>query len=225
MVTLKVDGRRYKIDGNPTIEQWMQLQKWDFESPVHWQYIIEAVTGLPFYVIREMDSDQQRLAVTMIAYSMSERKQVRLPDFDGLTFGHFVDMEYLIAMGTDKTLDRMMLRLGCDHKHTQEALYVAEKYINWRNNIFKQYTGLFGLNDLPVDDEYQEKPNAKEVAGSWYRVIVELGNDDLTKLDEITNKPVKEVRNFMAIRKEKQLAELKRLKEQKRQHDLQRARR
>ena len=225
MVTLKVDGRRYTIDGNPTIGQWMELQKWDFESHVHWQYIIEAVTGLPFYVIREMDHEQQKLAVTMIAYAMSERIQVRLPDFDELTFGHFVDLEYLMAMGTDKTLHRIMDRLGCDHKHTQEALYVAEQYINWRNNIFKQYRGLFGLDDRFYDDEEAKSMNPKQIAGSWYRVIVELANDDLTKLDTITDKNVKEVLNFMAVRKEKQLAELKRLKEQKRKNDVQRARR
>ena len=225
MVTLKVDGRRHTIDGNPTIDQWMQLQKWDFESPVHWQYIIEAVTGLPFYVIREMDNDQQRLAVTMIAYAMSERNPVRLPDFDELTFGHFIDLEYMLAMGTDKTLHRMMARLGCDHTHTQEALYVAEQYINWRNNIFKQYKGLFGLDDPFMDSDDERPMNPKEVAGNWYRVLVELANDDLTQIDQITDKKIKEVLNFMAVRKEKQLAELRRLKEQKRKHDVQRARR
>lgn len=224
MVTLKVDGQRYKIDGNPTVEQWMNLMKWDFESPVHWQYIIEAVTGLTFNVIREMNPEQQRLAVTLIAHAISERQEVRLPNFEQLTFGQFVDLEYLLAQGTEKALPAILEKLEANHTHTQEALYVTEKYISWRNNIFKQYSSLFGLNDLDVDeDEKTTKP--RDVAANWYRVIVELTNDDLMKVSQITEMGVKEVLNFMAVRKEKQMAELNRLKQQKRQNDLQRARR
>lgn len=226
MVNLKVDNRRYTVDGNPTIEQWMNLMKWDFESHVHWPYIIEAVTNLPFYIINEMEPGQQHLAVTLIGYSISERVKVELPNFDGFTFGTFVDMEYLLAVGTNKALDRMISKLEVNHNTVRESLYVVEQYINWRNNIFKQYSSLFGLNDNPFEDELKENPmTPKEVAGSWYRVLVELSNDDLMKVREITEMSVKEVLNFMAIRKEKQLAQLNELKQQKRQNDLQRTRR
>ena len=117
MVTLKIDNRRYTIDGNPTVEQWQELMKWDFESHVHWPYIIKAVTDLEFFVIREMDHEQQKLAVTMIAYAVGERKQVELPDFEALTFGQFVDLEYLLAHGTEKSLGQILNKLGVDYKY------------------------------------------------------------------------------------------------------------
>lgn len=226
MVTLKVNKNRYTIDGNPTVAQWQELMKWDFESLVHWPYIIQAVTGLEFFIIREMDPEQQKLAVTMIAHAISERKQVDLPDFDELTFGAFVDIEYLMAHGTQVALDQILKKLGADYGYAQEALYVVENYMKWRNNLFKRYSGLFGLNEGFGDDE--ETVKAKKpvmVASEWYRVIVELSNDDVLKIREVTDLGVKEVFNFMAVRKEKQLAELNQLKQQKRKNDLQRNRR
>ena len=226
MVTLKIDNNRYKIDGNPTIEQWQEIMKWDFESHVHWPYIIQAVTGLEFYIIREMDHEQQKLAVTMIAYTIGERKQVELPDFEALTFGQFVDLEYLMAHGTEKSLHQILNKLGADYKYAQEALYVVEQYMAWRTNLFKRYSALFGLNDGSLEEDGPQKPKTPvKVASEWYRVIVELANDDVLKIKEITELGVKETFNFMAVRKEKQLAELNALKQQKRTNDLQRTRR
>ena len=226
MVTLKVDNNRYTIDGNPTVDQWQELMKWDFESHVHWPYIIHAVTGLEYYLISEMSHDQQKLAVVMIGHAISERKQVTLPDFEAITFGTFVDLEYLLAMGTANTMTRILDKLGSPHKHVQEALWVVENYMKWRNNLFKRYAALFGLNDGLEDDDKMVKPKQPiQVASEWYRVIVELANDDVLKIKEITELGVKEVFNFMAVRKEKQLAELKKAKQQKQQYDLQRARR
>ena len=228
MVTLKIDNNRYTIAGNPTIEQWQEVMKWDFESHVHWPYIIRAVTDLEFNTIREMNSEQQRLAVTMIAHSISERSQVELPDFEAITFGQFVDLEYLLAHGTEKALKQMLEKLNAKYDRAQEALYVIENYIKWRTNIFKRYTALFGLDDVEDLEDGLETRKALtpvKVASDWYRVIVELANDDVLKIKEITELGVKETLNFMAVRKEKQLAELNRLKQQKRQYDLQKPRR
>lgn len=222
MVTLKVDKRRYSMDGNPTVEQWEKLMHWDFESPVHWPHIIEAITDLPYYVINEMTPDQQQLAVTMIGFALTQRKPVALPDFEAVTFGTFVDLEYCLTVGTQKTLKQMLELLGTPHENAQEALWVVENWIKWRNNIYKQYSALFGLNDRFYDEEEtQKKMTPQKVASDWYRIIVDLANDDLLKIEDITNKKVKEVFNFMAVRKEKQMAELRQLKEQKRQYDIQ----
>lgn len=225
MVTLKVDNTRYTIDGNPSIEQWQELMKWDFESHVHWPYIIQAVTGLEFYVIRDMEHEQQKLAVTMIAYAISERQEVPLPDFESITFGQFVDLEYLMAHGTEKALKQILEKLGSPVENAQEALFVCESYMKWRNNMFKRYASLFGLNDTPDDEVDAKVKKPVQIASEWYRVIVDLANDDVLNIKKITDLQVKEVLNFMAVRKEKKLAELNALKQQKRQYDLQKPRR
>ena len=225
MVTLKVNKTRYTLDGDPSVAQWQELMKWDFESHVHWPYIIQSVTGLEFYVIRDMDHEQQKLAVTMIAYSISERKQVELPDFEALTLGQFVDLEYLLAHGTEKSIIQILHKLEADTDRAQEALYIVENYMKWRTNIFKRYKSLFGIDEVADSDGPTKPRTPVQVASDWYRVIVDLANDDVLKVKEITGLGVKEAFNFMAVRKEKQLAELNALKQQKRQYDLQKPRR
>jgi hypothetical protein len=226
MVKLKVDNRRYNINGNPTVTQWMDLMRWDFEAPPHWVHIIKTVTDLPVNIIEQMTPGQQQLAVTMIAHALTVRQRVELPDFNKLTFGHFIDMEYYIALGTHKSMNQILERLDVTVEGAQQALYVTESYIKWRNNIYKQYSALFGLDDVYDDGFADSKPtDPQQTAKNWYRVLVDLANDDINQMEAVTNKVVREVFNFMAVRKEKQLAELNRQKQQKRQYDLQRARR
>lgn len=225
MVNLKIDNKRYNIHGNPTVAQWMDLMRWDFEAPPHWHHIIKTITDLPIHIIEQMTPEQQKLAVTMIAHSLTLRTPIELPDFNQFTFGQFIDMEYYIAMGTHKSMNDILKVLTVEVDTAHEALYVTEMYIQWRNNIYKQYSALFGLDDTSYEDADSQPKNAQVVAKEWYRILVDLANDDMLKIEEVTNKKVREVFNFMAVRKEKQLAELNRQKQQKRQYDLQRTRR
>ena len=222
MVKLKIDSRTYTIDGNPTIDQWMDLMRWDFEAPPHWPHIIKRITDLPMPTIEEMTPEQQHLAVTMIAHSLTQRIEIPLPNFGKLNFGQFVDMEYYLAMGTHKSMRQILETLKIKVDGTQEALWATEVYIKWRNNIYKQYSALFGLDDTYEVDEPQQNKTPQQVAKEWYRILVDLANDDLLAIEEVTNKGVKEVLNFMAVRKERQLEELRKQTQQKRQYDLQR---
>ena len=145
-----------------------------------------------------------------------------------MNFGQFVDLEYLLAHGTDKALPKILEKLNANYEYTQEALYVVETYIKWRTNLYKQYSALFGLDELQDDVEPTVTAKSRQpykVAAEWYRLMVELANDDILKIRQITELQVKEVLNFMAVRKEKRLAEARKQKEQKKQYDLQRARR
>lgn len=226
MVNLKVDNKRYSITSNPTIDQWMDLMRYDFEAQPHWIHIIKRITDLPVSVIEEMTFEQQHLAVTMIAHTLTLRQRVELPDFNQVTFGQFIDMEYYIAMGTHKCMHQILDTLAVQTEGTQQALYVTEEYIKWRDNIYKQYKALFGLDDPTEQDLIESKPrSATEVAKDWYRVLVDLANDDVLKINEVTERGVKEIFNFMAVRKERQLEELNRLKQQKLRNDLQTTRR
>ena len=61
-----------------------------------------------------------------------------------------------------------------------------------------------------------------DVARSWYKVIVALAQDNILRIDEVTEQPLKKVLNFMALQKEKVMEENQKQLQQKRQHDLQR---
>lgn len=223
MVTLNIDGNRYKISGDPTVEQWMSLMKYDFEEIQHWPHIIKEITGLPLDIVKQFDHEQQKLAVVMIAAAVTERKPMDIVDFNSLTLGHWVDIEYYLAMGLEKSMKLFLRRLDADTDSAQQALWIIEKYSNWRENIYKQYSALFSYDDPDLDEYADSAPQQSptQIAKSWYNIIVDLAGDNVLNIEAVTNLGIKEAFNFMATRKEKQLAEIQKTKQRQRQYDLQ----
>ena len=224
MITLNIDGKRYRVTNDPTIEQWQRLMKWNFEDYEHWTSIVAEVTGAPEVQIREMDYEQLELAVVMIAHSVTERRPIELPDFGQLTFGQFIDCEYWLAVGLDKSLPKMLESLEIETTHAQEALYVIEKYAAWRTSIYKQYTALFAYDDPDLDElaeQVEQKP--LQIAKAWYNILIDLAGENVLNINKVTELGVKQCLNFMASRKEKQLAEIAAAKQRQRQYDLQRS--
>lgn len=194
---------------------------WDFEDQRHWPWIIKEVTGIDPSIISEMDSEQIRLAVTMIAYSVTERKESKLPDFNLFTLGQWVDMEYYLAQGLDRSIRDCLRIIGKETDAAQEALWIIESYIEWRSSVYKQYAGLFGSEQDEDLDEEPVKANPNEIAKGWYKIIVTLANENILEIDRVQELPIRKAFNFMALQKEKQLAELMRLKQNRQKYDLQ----
>lgn len=97
-----------------------------------------------------------------------------------------------------------------------------DQYQQFRIHTYRQYAGLFGLNEPRDDDDDLETVDAKKVAKGWYRIIVDLAANDVLNIDAITEQPLKKILNFMALKKEKQMEENFKQLQQKRQHDLSR---
>ena len=222
MVKLNIDGQQYNLQGELTIDQWKSIARWNLEDFKQWPLVIQTVTDLDLDIINQMDLEQQRLAVTMIAWSMQQREPIKLPVLDELNFGQFIDIEYYIAMGPQKSIDSIMRVLDIETDKSAEALYAFEMYSKWRQNIYQRYTALFGGEGTDSEDD-GPKQSPEQIAKSWYRILVDLANGDLLKVDGITDEGVKKVFNFMAVQKERNLEELKRAKAK--QYELQRSRR
>lgn len=226
MITINIESTKYTITSKPTIDEWRSLMKYDFNEYSQWTAIIHTLTGAPIDELDEMDFEQKRLAVVMIAHGLTERVTVPLPDFNELEFGVWVDCEYYFAMGLEKSLHLIVDRLGHSTTCAQEALYVVETYMTWRTSIYKQYSALFSYEDTDFEEHVQtNKQTATEIAKGWYKILVDLASDDVLKIEAVTKLGIREALNFMALRKEKQTEELNRQKQKQRQHDLQRARR
>ena len=129
-------------------------------------------------------------------------------------------------MGLEKSLHLIVERIGRKTPYAQEALYIVETYMTWRTSIYKQYAALFSYEDTDFEELVQtSKQTATEIAKGWYKILVDLASDDVLKIESVTKLKIKEALNFMALRKEKQTAELNRQKQKQRQHDIQRNRR
>ena len=224
MVKFKIDNKTYTIEDRLTVEQWLEIMKWDFEHPSHWPKIISAATGVPSEKLEDVSEESLEIAIVFVAAVINQRKQVQIKDFDTILFGEWVDLDIYLNYGADKHLQDILDILSPETTMADEALWVIEKYSEWRLFIYKQYSTLFGLDYLSDDDEVpQEKP--KDIARSWYDVILMMANEDVLKMDAVTDLPLKQALNFMAWKKEKTLKEQQEILKQKREYDLQRNRR
>lgn len=168
--------------------------------------------------------DSQQLGIVFIATVLSQRKETKIRDFNTLTFGEWVDLDVYFNLGVDKHIYDILKILYPKNnvcKSVAEAQWIIEKFSEWRTYIYKQYAKLFGLDGQSESDE-SEKPEPMAIARGWYRIIVDLANNDVLKIDEVTEKPLKQILNFMALQKEKALEEQQRILKQQRQYDLQR---
>ena len=217
MLTITIDTTKYTITSEPTIEQWMSLMKYEFEEEQHWPHIIKAITGIPLDIIAQFTHEQTKLAVIMIATGVSSRKPMDIVDFNALTFGHWIDIEYYLSMGLEKSMRLILDRLDAQTDSAQEALWIIEKYTAWRENIYKQYSGLFSIEDPDTKELEANAPKQTptQIAKAWYNILVDLSGESVLHIEAVTGLGIKEALNFMANRKERELTKQQQQREQK----------
>lgn len=225
MLTIKIDNTKYTITSEPTVAQWQSLMKYEFEESMHWPHIIKEITGISLDIIEQFTEEQTKLAVVMIASGVTQRKPMAIVDFNELTFGHWIDLEYYLAMGIEKSMPLMLERLGAETDSAQQALWIIEKYTAWRENIYQQYSGLFSIEDPDIEELESKAPrqSATQIAKAWYNILIDLSGESVLHVEAVTELGIKEALNFMANRKERELA--KQQKQRQRKYELQTGRR
>ena len=142
---------------------------------------------------------------------MNQRKEHKVRDFNDILFGEFVDLDVYITMGIEKNITQILETLTPEGKEVtqwaDEAMWLIDRYTQFRVFTYRQYAGLFGINkngkqEFEDEEEELEAHDPKKVAKGWYKIIVSLADNDLQKMDYVTDEPLKKVLNFMAHRKE-----------------------
>jgi hypothetical protein len=208
-----------------TVDQWSNLVKWDIERVENWPRLVHIATGAPIDLLKEAEHEALELAIVFIATLMNARKETKCKDFNELKFGEWVDIEVYISFGVDKKLIDIMKVLDSETQWADEALWLYEKYHDYRMYVYNSYKTLFALDEQREIEELIEDDtpiDPMQIAKGWYRTIVGLAGDDILNIDGVVEQGVLKVLNFMALQKEKQQEEQERLRQQKRQYDLQR---
>tara|TARA_R100000544_G_scaffold11400_1_gene5120 strand:- start:1604 stop:2263 length:660 start_codon:yes stop_codon:yes gene_type:complete len=206
-VTVNINEKKWVIPTRVTIEEWKDLQQYEFENQAHWPWIVSAISSFDAKEFDNADPDSMQLFIGFLIAACNKRTLKVQPDFNQLKFGEFVDLDCFLALGVEKNIVQILEVLGVDTPWADEALAVIEQYIKWRGTIYKQYAQLFGLNDkrdgLPNDDIY----NPKEVARGWYMVIMELADNNILHMDRVTEEPLQKTLTFLQIQKEIKIKE------------------
>ena len=226
MIKIKIGNRRYKMSKRFTIQQWQEVLALDMEDPQSWPKIMSIGFKQPYWKFHKADKDTALLGASLVINEMSKRRECKMRDLTDLRLGEFIDLDIYMLMGPEKNIDTILsIILKKPTKWADEALWAIDQYANFRISTYRQYAGLFDLNkDGEQEDLDPADWDPNKVAKGWYRVLVDLADDRLLDLDEITEQPLKKAFNFMAIRKEKALEERERQLKQKRQNDLSRNR-
>ena len=206
-VTVNINKKKWVIPTRVTIEEWKDLQQYEFENQAHWPWIVSAISSFDAKEFDNADPDSMQLFIGFLIAACNKRTLKVQPDFNQLKFGEFVDLDCFLALGVEKNIVQILEVLGVDTPWADEALAVIEQYIKWRGTIYKQYAQLFGLNDkrdgLPNDEIY----NPKEVARGWYMVIMELADNNILHMDRVTEEPLQKTLTFLQIQKEIKIKE------------------
>ena len=224
---LHINEEEYEIPQRLTVGQWVQLIGWDSQLEENWSRIIHIATGAPLKPLQSAPYKGLELGARLVVELMNMREPTNMRPVNELTFGEWVDIEVLISDGSINKLESIMEILRPETEWAEEALWVVDEYLKWRGSVYKSFSNLFGLNDNAEEDDEDEEVvgDPLRIARSWYNIIIDLAEWDLLKIDRITEEPVIKTLNFMAAKKEKQMAENAQIKQQQRQHDIQRTRR
>lgn len=205
MVQLNVNDVSYKIPERLTLEQWKEVAKWNFEEPTDWPRIIAAVTGADWRTLSLGKDEAVALAIAFIIQTMNHRKEYQIKDFNELTFGQFVDLDVWLTMGIDKHIDDVVNMLSDGTEWADEAMWLVDRYAEFRLHTYRQYKVLFGIDRDGGGEALPEDFDPLKIAKGWYKIIVGLANDNILNMDSVTDEPLKKVLNFLALQKEKQI--------------------
>jgi len=206
-VTVNINDKKWEIPTRVTIEEWKDLQQWEFTNQAHWPWIVSTISSFDAKEFDNADPDSMQLFIGFLIAACNKRTLKVQPDFNQLKFGQFVDLDCFLALGVEKNIAQILETLGVDTPWADEALAVIDQYLKWRATIYKQYSQLFGLNNkegLPNDDEMYDP---KEVARGWYMVIMELADNNILRMDEVTEEPLQKTLTFLQIQKEIKIKE------------------
>lgn len=219
MIALKVDNKKYNLPERLTIEQWQKIVRYDLGDRQVWPNILAVAYNAPLTSLLDAPEHALELGLGFIIELLGRKTKCDMRDLNGITFGQFIDLDVWLVDGTDKWLHKIANLCG-QTEWADEAIWMAAEAAHWRNFIYKQYRELFDLEDhYEFSEKFEEdadKPNGQEHARSWMQVLHELSNDNVLNIDPITNLPLKEALNFMAIRKEKRQKEIERAKQHER---------
>ena len=220
---LIIENKEYKLPVRLKIDEWSKLAQWDFEDELNWPHILHIYSGAPIDKLKSAKREALELGVSLCAATMSLRVEHKGKDLQSLLFGEWIDMEVLISKGIAKSLQEVSVVLETHTQWADEAIYVYEQYLKWRNTIYRSYANLFGTEDTEEEDPRDQKdPHA--IQRAWYRIIVGLADGNILNIDAVIEQPIIKTLNFLALEKQMNLEDQARLVQQQRKYDLQRTR-
>lgn len=131
-------------------------------------------------------------------------------NFGKMDVGKFVDLESIIGEGLSKNMVRFINRLNdkdCSGDPITKHFDHFNAYLNWRHQLFIDFTGLF--NDIDDEDSIDMKASTEitrenfNKKWNWYGFIYQLAGGDIMRMEPVTELGIVSALNFLSYEREK----------------------
>lgn len=225
MYKLNVKGQQFDIREDYTIEEWMNLQRWDPQIEENWARLLSEATGMSLDQAKEIPMETMQVAIGLLMVTLSPDhsalkvsvEEHGLIDFDQITFGQWVDLEVLLSRDPRKTLDQMIAVLygakETRHWQLKDTWPAIQKYLVFRKSVYNNYKALFEIDDIDAGTE----EDLKDQSHAWYDMIMVLADEKFLNIDAVVDRPMVEAFNFLAWKKDQAIKMEQQLQKQKQQ--------
>jgi len=136
-------------------------------------------------------------------------------EYHKLLFSRFIEIEYYLqeedhllkVLATiilndklkEDILDETMKKID-EYLKVEDAIAIMADFLDWRKKILDDFSFLFKVIE---NDEDADENEEKSINDDWLKIAYSLTNEDITKVDEIFNKGILEILNWLSYLKEK----------------------
>jgi len=225
MYRLNVKGQEFDIREDYTIDEWMELQRWDASIEENWVRLLSQATGMSIEQAKEIPLETMQVAIGLLLVTLSPDHAAlqqsindhKIIDFDNMTFGQFVDLEVLLSRDARKTLDQMIAVLygvkDPSHWQLRDTWPALQKYMVFRKSVYSQYKALFEIDDVERDSVSE----VTDQSHAWLDMVMILADEKFLNIHLVVERPLIEGLNYLAWRKDQAIKQEIALQKQKQQ--------
>ena len=212
-VAIKIKGTEYQLPEEANANQWSLISLLPSDRKHTIQTILDC-SKMDLITLTEEEILQIYEFAMIPLKGLQEHGEpaITLQGLEGLTFGQWCDADAMAHIDANVYIaDIIEVITGKEafEMPLSVAIPTLKLYLQWRQGVYEQYRGLFGLDDY---DEGEEEGAAPDINRIWYNAIMLLADDNFSNVDIVTEKPYKAALNYMAYKKEKTQKEIEELK-------------
>lgn len=229
MYSLVIKGKEYKLPEDLTLDEWIEVTKYDISVPFNHKKIVSLCFNIPYDEVMIVPDKTIELLISFVYVMLYPDHQPLKKDYmggnyinlQGLTLGKFIDMEVYLSEGYNKRIKDIVYTLW-GVEPTEEFMISGvwtgiQSFVTYRNSLYKNYTNLFGGEG----DGYAEVENRQtttDIKKIWYDIILTLAEGKFLDIDNVTDKSLVSAFNWLAWNKDR----MEKQKEEIKKNDLQR---
>jgi hypothetical protein len=218
MSHLLIDDRKYSLPKDLTLGQWKSIASANTPDT-----ILAVALGLGFDEIALVNEDIKSIMITMLFEVLYPKAKVNLEvrghkliDFESITLGTFIDLDVHLTAGLNKRIDEVanLLYGAKEDWYISEVWGAVKMFVNWKAAIYKGYPNLFTVSGA----DKMSLPTEQTAAKGWFDLVMVLANNDVLKMDAVTELPLKQAFNWLAWNKEQKMKEHRAVQQQRLQN-------